>query len=339
MKKPLFAIVVLLATGAAAAQSSATMYGIIDVGYGYSKATIKRAGRRIESSDSGVRHGTLRSRIGIKGQEALGDGLSAVYALEMGFSMANGEFDPVDPTLPVGKRSLGFGRRAVVGLKGGFGEVLIGRDSTPLNSFDGSYQAVDATPTSINWAWRTNGVFYTGMFSGLTVRVAAGQDRVKTEEPASSKLIDGYFYGAGFDYKSGAWGIGAAVQRNKVKEFADPITEYGAGAFYDFGAAKVFAHYLGRRNATSLSAFQRGLHLEQYGIGVKVPFGAVASLSAEYAHNSKKYKGISRSGHDVAVQANYALGRRTDVYIRLARVMSFGDSHVEQYNVGIRHMF
>ena len=338
MKISLFvAVAAVLASGAAAAQSSATMYGILDVGYGHSK-TILRSGRfSREDSNWGVRHGTLRSRIGFKGQEALGDGLRAVFALEMGFDIASGEFDPVDPTLPANQRRQGFGRRAVVGLKGGFGEVLIGRDSTPMNSFDGTYQSVDAIPHSVGWTWRSNGVFYNAVFSGVTLRLTAGRDSEETEKPSGSVKKTSSFYGAGFDYNGGAWGAGAAFQRKKTGA-ADAVSEYGLGAFYDFGAAKVFAHYLGRKNMTPLHIPRPGLHLEQYGFGVKVPFG-MASLSAEYGRNSKKRNAVTEKGNDFAVQANYALSRRTDVYIRLARLASYADSRVEQYNVGIRHMF
>ena len=116
MKKSLLALAVLGAfAGAASAQTNVTLYGIADVGVGMSD----KGG----DSDSfltvfsGVQS---TSRFGIRGQEDLGGGLAATFNIEAGVNWDNGDAD-----------SSFWQRRAVVGLKGGFGEVRLGRDYTP----------------------------------------------------------------------------------------------------------------------------------------------------------------------------------------------------------------
>jgi predicted porin len=94
MQKKLIALAVAsLASGAAFAQTNVTIYGIVDAGYVYSWGDPGRvAGTRFDNAGanirgtntfSGVQSGLLAgSRIGFKGEEALGNGLKAIFTLE-----------------------------------------------------------------------------------------------------------------------------------------------------------------------------------------------------------------------------------------------------------------
>ena len=187
MKKTLIAIAALAAVGAASAQSSVTLYGVADVYAGQTKTTLTLPAwgqdtptavavraipmRKIVNKDTGFKSGGLQgSRIGVKGVEDLGNGLKAVFNYEIGFDAINGNGYATgingQPT-----NGLAFNRRAVVGLQGGFGSVLLGTDYTPLfnlldaSSVDGlsSFETVSAhiyTP-------RASGVHYAGNFSGV----------------------------------------------------------------------------------------------------------------------------------------------------------------------------
>lgn len=322
MKKTLIAIAALAAAGAASAQSSVTMYGIVDTGYGYTKKTEVEPGatvEKIQKSTAGVVSGGVQSsRFGFKGSEALGNGLSAVFHLEMGFNSANGTFGKN------GAPGIGFGRRAVVGLKGAFGQVVVGRASTPMNDFDGTYKAVDLTDTLatvVGWHHndsgipggyrigdenkrvdagfksRVPGVFYSGTFSGVTVSAAIGHnsETVKNGGVTSSKE-SGSTYGLGVAYDGGALQLGAALQHDSGKQGngvkKDSVTSYGLGASYNFGVAEAFAQYKGGKlkDNSILSAGEEHFDYthNQYALGVKVPFGAT-TLSAEYAHNRSKF--------------------------------------------------
>jgi general bacterial porin, GBP family len=84
------------------AQSSVTLYGFIDEGFQY---TSNVGGHSLYALASGVQQ--QGSRWGLKGQEDLGGGLSALFLLENGFDLNNGS------ALPNGQM---FGRQAYVGI-------------------------------------------------------------------------------------------------------------------------------------------------------------------------------------------------------------------------------
>ena len=114
MKKSLVALAVLAGfAGAAAAQSSVTLFGVIDVAARYTKANGQDTKQL--SND-----GSSSSRIGVRGVEDLGGGLKAGFWLEGALAADTGTADS----------SRFWGRRASVSLMGDFGEVRLGRGKT-----------------------------------------------------------------------------------------------------------------------------------------------------------------------------------------------------------------
>ena len=349
MKKSLIAIAALAAAGAAAAQSSVTMYGQVNTGYEHSKTDITIGGVKTTTKTTGFQNDRVNtSRLGFKGEEALGNGLSATFALEMGFNAADGKF-----------ADSAFNRKATVGLKGAFGEVRIGKDSTPMNEFDGSFKAIDRTTTlakqvagrDASWEGRPTGLFYNGSFSGFDVAAAIGNSstRVKTDGVTNMKE-DTATYGLGMGYNGGAWAVGAAVQLDTEKTLNDDVkrTNYGVGASYDFNVAKVYGQYKGGQYKNKASTVADKYSYDQFAVGVSAPFGAT-TLSAEYAYNkakdtagavSTKYK-----GNVFAVQAEYAFSKRTSLVARAGQVANWKNettndkSSTQEYTVGLRHKF
>ena len=349
MKKSLIAIAALAAAGAAAAQSSVTMYGQVNTGYEYSKTDITTSGVKTTTKTTGFQNDRVKtSRLGFKGEEALGNGLSATFALEMGFNSADGKF-----------ADSAFNRKATVGLKGAFGEVRIGKDSTPMNEFDGSFKAIDRTTTlakqvagrDASWEGRPTGLFYNGSFSGFDVAAAIGNSstRVKTDGVTNMKK-DTATYGLGMGYNGGAWAVGAAVQLDTEKTLSDDVktTNYGVGASYDFTVAKLYGQYEGGQYKNKASTVADKYSYDQFAVGVSAPFGAT-TLSAEYAYNkakdtagavSTKYK-----GNVFAVQAEYAFSKRTSLVARAGQVANWKNkttndkSSTQEYTVGLRHKF
>ena len=124
MKKTLIAAALtgVFAT-AAHAQSSVTLYGLIDAGITY---TNNQGGHSSWSETSGSVNG---SRWGLRGNEDLGGGLKAIFVLENGFGINNG-------TLKQNGRE--FGRQAFVGLgHTQFGSVTLGRQYDSVVDFIG----------------------------------------------------------------------------------------------------------------------------------------------------------------------------------------------------------
>ena len=144
MKKSLFAIAAATAfTGAAQAQSSVTVYGILDVGYisqtekvagtpGTIGATTAAAYGRTTTTTSGfASNGQSTSRLGFRGTEDLGGGTSAFFTFETGLN-------------PAGASTLSAfnNRQAFVGLgQKGMGNVRIGTQYTPVHEAVGATDA------------------------------------------------------------------------------------------------------------------------------------------------------------------------------------------------------
>ena len=112
MKKTLIVAAALAACGLAQAQSSATLYGNVDLSLESMKVTGQSAQTRVTSGAGAP------SKWGLRGEEDLGNGLKAMFNLEAGFSADTGG-------VSAGKA---FSRLANVGLKSAtLGELRLGR--------------------------------------------------------------------------------------------------------------------------------------------------------------------------------------------------------------------
>jgi predicted porin len=120
MKKSLIALATLAAvSGTAFAQSTVTLFGGADLNYrSVTSGTNKFAGM--------AQDGIYSSRFGVMGTEDLGGGLKAGFHFEGGMNPDTGT--------PSG---FNFARKSTVGVMGGFGEVRMGRDYTPLFTVHG----------------------------------------------------------------------------------------------------------------------------------------------------------------------------------------------------------
>jgi predicted porin len=136
-----FSLAVLFEAGEVHAQTSVTLYGVIDTGVGYVKTS---AGGRWGFIDS-----TLQgTRWGMKGTEDLGGGLSAIFDLESGFDIGTGQS---------GQGGREFGRQAYVGLSSQrWGTVTIGRPYDPVVDMvqplteDDTFGSIFATPGDVD---------------------------------------------------------------------------------------------------------------------------------------------------------------------------------------------
>ena len=133
MKRCLVALYATAAACVASAQSSVTVFGVIDAAIsGYKNQSETPQGVSVEKSQTALTSsGYTGNRVGFRGTEDLGGGLAAGFWLEAGFSTDTGN---------VAANSQLFNRRATVSLSSRFGEVRLGRDYTPTfwndNIFD-----------------------------------------------------------------------------------------------------------------------------------------------------------------------------------------------------------
>lgn len=238
MKKMLLVFSVATALPAAAfAQTNVTLYGIADAGIGWVDS-----GGPGDSSTMVVNSGyQSASRFGLRGAEDLGAGLKATFNIEAGLNFDTGASES-------DTGGTFFGRRAVVGLLGGFGEVRLGRDYTP------GFMAAMATDIFAyglygNWAnysvaaggietRASNGIHYTGSFGGVTVRAMYSEG--ETVSPANSGGRD--MWGLSGVYAGGPLTIQAYYQ--EINNTAgDALKQMGVGGGYDFGAVRLLVNY------------------------------------------------------------------------------------------------
>ncbi len=137
MKKTLLAAALIAGfAGAAQAETSVTLYGIVDAGIGYTRTSgnyvTKGVKHDMTSNRWGMANGVENgSRWGMKGTEDLGDGLQAVFQLESGFDPSTGDSSQ-------GGRL--FGRQATIGLQSAnWGRLDFGRQTNIASKFEGAF--------------------------------------------------------------------------------------------------------------------------------------------------------------------------------------------------------
>jgi len=143
MKKSLFAIAAATAfAGAAQAQSSVSVYGIFDGGFSHSKTDETNSSNTKLGAQSGSFAGSesASSRIGFRGTEDLGKGLTANFNLELGFNAGSGEVTTATSSNTTNTTGATQGsdtgiRTAIVGLGSKeFGTIQIGRQLTGIHA-------------------------------------------------------------------------------------------------------------------------------------------------------------------------------------------------------------
>ncbi|MGN5476847.1 porin [Cupriavidus basilensis] len=259
-----------LLAGSAFAQTSVTLYGIADVSVRYTTHADASGHGKTELTDGAV----TQSRWGLKGAEALGNNLKAIFQLENGYSLDTGKLNSAN-TL--------FNRQAYVGLSGDFGAVKLGRQYTEGFNFFGDYDPLTIGNYTAN-AWpffltqfRANNVMsYGGKFGGLDVGASYGFG-----ETAGS-MTSNQYWGARAAYSYGPFGIGGVYQeiRNQAGERQQM---FGAAGKYSIGPAKIFLGYLGGKDRTG--AIDNGF-MNQSAASITPP--ATAAVAAGAVNNPRK---------------------------------------------------
>jgi predicted porin len=184
-----------LAAGAAMhahAQSTVTLYGILDVGISYQTHT-NPAGSSTWAMQQGNEGFLSGSRFGLTGKEDLGQGWYAGFTLENGFLANNGKFD---------QQGQLFGRQAFVKLgQQTWGELALGRQYTTANTmlYYVDPLGVGATPTN---SWQVflsgqrynNAATYTGSYGPLQVIVQYAMGGVAGDTRSRSSMSAGVKY-------------------------------------------------------------------------------------------------------------------------------------------------
>ena len=316
MKKSLIALAVLAASGAAMAQSSVTLYGVLDTGLTYSKG---------EESVYGMTHvgGNVNSRLGFRGVEDLGNGLKATFNLEAGMGVDDG-----NNYMDKDSNGMAFRRTSTVGLAGNFGEVRLGRMLTSSYLAVSRYDAFGDTGIGASLAWnggqtgyaaRTqNAISYSSPnFSGFKFGAEYGFGEKKDAR-------DSRYIGVGATYDNGPLSLGLGFDRiNNVgyaaavpagtnpvttavaEKLGDDLTSWQLGGAYNFGVAKLLAFY-------KQSKVSNAPKFKTFGLGVSAPVGAAGEVRASY--NNYKISDDNGKADQLSLGYVHNLSKRTALY-------------------------
>jgi predicted porin len=348
MKKTLIALAALGAmAGAAQAQSTVTIYGLLDANIGSYK-TNQVSGAAISGiSQSKIDSGGLNgSRWGIRFSEDVGGGMAVIGNLESGINVDAGSS---------AQGGLLFGRRANVGISSGFGTVTIGRNSSSYDDVSADHAMMAATlfdPSNTNNGFTTaqaaaigtlagNAVLlnHNGNGSGAHVTWVGFNTRfnnsVKYVSPNFGGFTGSFMYAFGEDKTTA---IGASNTTSANLRYANgPLLISGGyqsegatrtatakpalqntllNVSYDFGVAKVGFGANRAKFKEVTTTFRTGVAHElaaqkEYSLSVAVPLGAT-TLSAGYARSKGDDLGSSTGW---GVQALYSLSKRTTLYV------------------------
>lgn len=308
MKKTLLAMAVLGACCTTASAQSVTLYGKLDLGIA-----------RLLGSDTTTMTDASGSRLGVRGTEDLGGGLTAIFGFEHRF----------DPDTGTSQDPFWKGY-SLVGLKGSFGQVSMGRQYT--TSFSIVQNNIDPFGGDTVGESRSNLILGTGKIrvndsllyrytaSGLDFGVSYGVE--KGSDNAGDKS-DRPLAVAG-SYKAGP--LWAGVSYENPGDADDHLVT--AGASYDFGVANLSGGFSTGRNAADLKV--RGML-----IGVDVPL-AGGNLLAAY---SRAKVGDTTTSSKFGIGYRYALSKRTRLYTDFGRDSKRYTRNKSGIDVGIIHTF
>jgi predicted porin len=359
MKKTLVVAAVSASFAVAAhAQSSVTLYGVIDAGMTY---TSNIGGKSAWQQTSG---GIDQSRFGLKGSEDLGNGLKAIFTLESGFNLNNGRY---------ANNGNEFNRQSFVGLSSNYGTVTLGRQYDAEQDF--------LAPLSATGSWGGTSFAHYGNFDNLNTN---GATAVNNSIKFTSANYGGFTFGGtyGFSNQAGGFGnnrqysLGAAYQFQGLRVAAayaqlnNPLAgnggasdgsnfgaganaiatlanggvaatignfrqrTYGVGASYAFGPAQVGAVWTQAR----LDAAQAQASVREDNYEVNAKYNLTPALGLGVAYTFTDNRGfvtgvnVGERVHQIGAQADYALSKRTDVYAQVVYAHTSARAGASIYN-------
>jgi len=305
--------------GGAAAQSNVTIYGVVDAGVEHQKISAGSAGPAVTKTQ--LVNGTFAmSRLGFRGAEDLGDGLRAFFQLEHGFNVDDGTVTG----------AAFWGRKAIVGLGGRWGELSMGRDYTPgfwvqfytdVNTFAMYGNSGTMSAFALTGMLRANnGVYYVSPeINGFRGRLTY----TFGDESSTAPKDAGRIIGLSGEYRSSTLSAGVYHQERKSVFPANSTTSeknvyQGITGMYDFGSWALSAG-LTRYDPAGPDTATAGVVKSLWG-GAIVRF-ATSDLRINVGRVTTAVTGPTE-GKSTLVGLNYSyyLSKKTNVYIGAGQV-------------------
>jgi predicted porin len=378
MKKTLLAAALLAGfAGAASAQSSVTLYGVLDGGLRYSSVSLANGtGVTNFGGAYGVQSG---NRWGMKGVESLGNGNNAMFQIESGFDMGNGAGQQ-------GGRL--FGRASWVGLQNtawgdvrlgrmtnltsdwmvggldpfaaGFGQLNMGHAFTSGNTVRLDNVLMYRTPVMSGFQAGLGYSFATGLTSnGGTTGYGFATSNNSRQITAGLKYANGPFYAAATYEKAYAaestamngqsinnWNIGGSYDLKVVKigvAYGQTRDGFWAGSGAGGTGATLAVNPAGNSNAL---VFAPSVGYNSYIVGATIPVNAVSrvllswTMIAPNTNMKDAYNAQNQSSFNLGY--TYDFTKRTNLYTYVGQTQNYATVDTAKstiVGVGIRHQF
>ncbi len=342
MKKSLIALAVLAASPVAfAATSNVDVYG---------QARIAYVDNNVSTNKSGLADQV--SRIGLKGSEDLGGGMSAVYGFELGLVLTDS--NNTTQATANGDGETFASRNKFVGLKGAFGTVLAGTHDTPYK-LAGSADvfgdtAADATTGNDSTAGKNMGIIGRKGAASFDLRAAQALAYVSPD-------WNGFHFAAAVTNNGGDTdgNIGQTIALDSAKSLAlvyvnGPLSvKYGYedhDKLADESAQKVTVAY--KMGDIGLAATYEAQDLAAtsddrtaYLVSATYAMGPI-TLAAQTGKAKKDTSGTELER--TTIGATYNLSKRTSTYIAYNKddagaAAGDGDADAKTWTIGVNHSF
>jgi predicted porin len=317
-------------SSAAHAQSTVTLYGIIDTAIDISN---QGNGTLVRQTSGGMQG----SRWGLTGKEDLGGGWKAIFTLENGFNANTGT---------AGQGGLLFGRQAFAGFTGPAGTLTFGRQYSPEfwaftynDAFYGGlpgglsdFYRTRANGTVVNMmnayatAARTNNsvVYKTPTLYGLTATVMYGVGGV------AGSFKDGQTLSGWLNYTLGGFAFNGSYLRFVTTDGSGDLIAWTVGGTYTIGPAQIFAGYSKDTDTTANTpaATAPKVQFSLANLGLKYQITPALTAEAQVVHVINTSDGITSSQNAwiEAIGLQYALSKRTSLYASYGQVQNKGGS-------------
>ncbi|CAB3797873.1 porin [Pararobbsia alpina] len=307
---------------AAHAQSSVTLYGVLDDALQYVNAQPKKAG----SLTNLIQGGERPSRFGVTGTENLGDGVQAIFRLEAG----------IDPNSGTSTQGVLWGRYAYVGLASRYGTLMLGRNATPLYDFARLYDPEHVYNYGIvkqDAAFNDradNAVKYTGQFGPFYTALLYSTSYSGAGEVAGQPKV-GRAASAQIDYASGPFEMGAVAEQifgSTVQTQNDRYRYLSIAANYKLGQAQAF---LGFKNANA-NVSGRPTVNTLWWTGVNYSLSPVWKINDAVYYTD--YSGTSSNSLTFAATVDYYLSKATNLYVSASYARNNGLANIGVNGLG-----
>lgn len=325
------------------AQSSVTLYGILDAGIMYTNNVSKggSSGALVQATSASL----SGNRFGMRGAEDLGDGLKAIFVLENGFNIQNGK---------LGQDGRMFGRQAYVGLSTAeYGTVSLGRQYDFLTDFVTPLTGVAGTfgDDSFIHPFDNDNLDHSERLSNTVKYVSPTFAGLKIGGLyAFSNSVDfavNRAYSAGASYQYGAFKFATAYLQingsigttsssvgavdanesssNGIGGFqvgSDVQRTFGAAMNYAVGPALVGFVYTHSafQGTNSFGLTDGSVHFDNYELNAQYSLTPALTLGMSDTYTEGHVNGTTTYASDpkwnqINLQADYKLSKRTELYV------------------------